>query len=88
MFGLKTISRHADLTTRMASALGRDPSRSMISSPTGAERWRGAVLSCTACTQAEACGKWLETHDHADQPPAYCRGRAYFAGLPKEAEPA
>lgn len=82
MFGSKTLARHAQLVTRMATTVGADLPDALADGRVTGEAMRTAVLSCTACDDPEACAQWLETHtDGAEAAPGYCRNAAFFAAL-------
>jgi len=91
MFGMKTLDRHAELTRKMAESLDLDIGKSMLDGKLSALEYRGAVVSCTQCSNPDDCETWLEAHgDGAEAPPAYCRNKALLARLspgPKESEP-
>lgn len=36
---------------------------------------RRSMLDCGACTDDDACAKWLETADGTEDPPAFCPNR-------------
>lgn len=83
MFGMKILDRHADLTGRMARALGVDVAKAFLDGDLTPEQYRGAVVSCTRCSNPRDCAAWLQVHgDGAAHAPEYCRNAALFARLP------
>lgn len=83
MFGMKILDRHADLTGRMARALGVDVAKAFLNGDLTSEQYRGAVVSCTRCSNPRDCAAWLKKHESgAAHAPEYCRNASLFARLP------
>ena len=77
-----TLTHHADLMDRMATAQGVDLEETMMAGHLTPDELGDAVLACTGCSASDACGKWLATHEAgADTTPGYCRNADLFAGL-------
>jgi hypothetical protein len=82
MFGVKTLTRHADLVNRMAHAVGADFGDAIAAGRLSGESLRGAVLRCTGCANPSDCARWLEAHpEGADAAPGYCRNGELFSEL-------
>jgi len=77
------LTQHEPLFRDMADRLGVDFRAWITANPDNIGDYRTAVLSCTACTCADACKGWLETHDTADHAPDYCRNRRMLESLAK-----
>lgn len=82
MFGTRTLTRHAQLVNDMAGTVGADLPRALAEGRITGEGLREAVIRCTGCTEAEACGHWLDAHQgKAETAPGYCRNAALFERL-------
>jgi|GEM_PF-414568 len=76
---LARLSRHADLFEVMIRKLGvRDRMLALDDAPSV---YRRANMRCLSCSQAEACGQWLETALDPGEAPDYCKNKALFARL-------
>lgn len=77
-----TLKTHANLVDRMAETLGLDLEETMMEGRMTIDQLSDAVLSCTGCTQPEACQHWLADQARpAPEPPEYCRNRDMFTRL-------
>jgi len=65
------IDRHERLFSRMADMNGADLDLAMQSGRLAPDRFRGAVLSCTACVAPEDCEERINRGQTGL--PAYCR---------------
>ncbi|MGI3184398.1 DUF6455 family protein [Nioella aestuarii] len=81
MPGRKTIEDHEKLMGRMADRLGVDLDEAELRGDLPPEQRSDMVLSCTNCTSPEECGKWLESHDKAEDAPTYCRNGELLKAL-------
>jgi hypothetical protein len=76
------IDRHSDLFHRMAAVTDIDLRDAMIDGRLNAHQLPSAIWRCTACTEAEACARWLEDHAEGSRvTPGYCRNRDLLAQL-------
>ncbi len=77
-----TLKKHADLIDRMADALGVDLEEITMEGKLSFDSLSEAVLSCTGCSNAEACDYWLGTQSgDAEKPPVWCRNMELFLSL-------
>ncbi|MEJ6387975.1 DUF6455 family protein [Gymnodinialimonas ulvae] len=67
--------RSTDLVKGMAARTGHD-----LTDPTHASQFKQMVLSCTGCTDQDACARLQSETDTLDAPPADCRNAAAFTG--------
>lgn len=82
----KVLKRHAALVDRMAGALNVDLEEAMLRGEMEFDDIADAVLSCTACTNPNACEKWLDHHPTgARHGPNYCRNTGLFEALKEKA---
>lgn len=82
MFGIKTLTKHADLVNRMSATVGADFGEAVADGRLAAESLRSAVLRCSSCGQPDDCARWLAAHGQgADAPPGYCRNGELFSDL-------
>jgi uncharacterized protein DUF6455 len=78
------LKRHAALVDQMANTLGVDLEEVTMRGDLQIEDISDAVLSCTACSNPEACKGWLEEHKKgAAHSPDYCRNSEMFERLQK-----
>lgn len=68
---LSRIDRHAKLFSRMADTQGVDLALEMQKGNLSPETYRGAVLSCTGCSNPDGCEKDLDRGSHTV--PDFCR---------------
>ena len=73
MFGVKTIAHHAGFMERMAETVGADLGDAIADHRLSAADDFTAVIPCTTCDASEECSHWMDSHAHAEGPPAYCR---------------
>lgn len=76
-----TLKHHADLMDRMAGTQGVDLEERMMAGVLRPEQVSDAVLACTGCASADACGQWLARTERAEATPNYCRNADLFAQL-------
>jgi len=77
-----TLKTHATLVDRMANTLGLDLEEVMMEGRMTFDQLGDAVLSCTGCTQPEACGRWLDAQtETVHDTPGYCRNSDLFDRL-------
>lgn len=82
MSWMSRLNRHSTLVGRMAETLGVDLAEEMMRGKLSPEEWRGAVLSCTGCSNPDGCDSWLAAHgDGADRAPGYCRNKDRLEAL-------
>jgi hypothetical protein len=81
MPGNKTLQTHEDLMDRMARTLGADLDAAELRGDLPPEMREGMLLSCTGCSDADGCQRWLDSHDQAEAAPGYCRNGARLAEL-------
>ena len=84
MQGNLTRDRHDRLMTRMAETLGADLEDAEARGQLPPEMREDMLLACTGCADPSACGHWLDTHDHAEAAPGYCRNRDILHKLAAE----
>ncbi len=78
------MKRHAALVDQMAETLGIDLEELTMRGGLGIDEISDAVLSCTACSNPEACQSWLGEHkEGAEHTPDYCRNSEMFQRLRK-----
>ena len=73
MFGVKTIAHHAGFMERMAETVGADLGDAIADHRLSAADNCTAAIRCTTCDASEECSHWMDSHAHAEGPPAYCR---------------
>lgn len=84
MLSTATLRKHAALVDDMASANGIDLQEQSIRGHLTPSDLDDAVLRCTGCSCADACGTWLaQNTTTADAPPSYCRNTPLFEELRK-----
>jgi|AVFP01.1.fsa_nt_gi hypothetical protein len=67
-------AKHADLVARMAAVQGADLDEAQMRGEIDPETLHDVVLSCSACTDPEACREWMAARDDgAGGTPDYCR---------------
>jgi len=82
MLGKATLKRHAALVDRMAETVGVDLEQAIMEGRMTTDQLSDAVLTCTGCSEAEACARWLATQDQtAETTPDYCRNTETFLRL-------
>ena len=82
MFGIKTLTKHANLVNRMAEAVDAPFDEAILDGRLPAESLRSAILRCTSCEHPDDCARWLAAHPQgADAPPGYCRSGELFSEL-------
>lgn len=74
-----TLKKHAVLLDGMSAARGIDLQERALAGDISIDALTDAVLSCTNCTNPEACAIWLEQNETAPTTPAYCENRIIFA---------
>ncbi len=76
------LAKHAALVDDMGEALGVDLEEKVLRGDLTPDTLVDAVLSCTNCTDPEACRKWLDTQQGtAATTPGYCRNTELLEGL-------
>ncbi len=71
---LKKLDKSAALVQDMAGHLDVDLDDKLMNNPEiGAYRYRNMIMSCSACTDQEACRQLLDKTEKLDVAPAYCR---------------
>lgn len=75
--------KHARLVHRMADAVGIDLHEQMMRGLITGRGIDEAVLSCTNCTDPEACEHWLKAQEGrvSEAAPEGCRNEKLFAAL-------
>ena len=82
MLGKATLKRHAALVDSMADTVGVDLEQAMMEGRLTTDQLSDVVLTCTGCSEAEACARWLATQDGiAEDTPDYCRNTETFHRL-------
>lgn len=82
MPGKATLKRHAALVDQMAETVGVDLEQAMMEGRMTSDQLSDVVLTCTGCSEAEACARWLATQDEqAATTPDYCRNTDTFQRL-------
>lgn len=82
MPGKATLKRHAALVDQMAETVGVDLEQAMMEGRMTSDQLSDVVLTCTGCSEAEACARWLATQDApAATTPDYCRNTDTFQRL-------
>lgn len=76
-----TLRRHRKLVHAMAEANGVDLDEAMFEGRIDPETLEEAVLSCTACAEADTCEGCLADSPKLDHAPDYCRNGALFEEL-------
>lgn len=76
------IDRHQRLFTRMAETQGVDVDLEMQKAALSPEAYRGAVLSCTGCSQPDRCEAALNRGEN--EMPDYCRNTELLERLKPE----
>ena len=83
----KTLKHHADLFDRMGQAVGLDLQEEAIAGNLRFDEIPDALIRCTQCGGAKACGKWLkdlEGQGTVKTAPDYCRNLDLFDFLKDE----
>jgi hypothetical protein len=76
---LMSVDARTALMGRMMKTLGVDRHLKVVADH--AEVTNRAVNRCRACGHQDECSIWLDEHEHADDPPDYCRNRDLIARL-------
>ncbi|MEZ5811417.1 MAG: DUF6455 family protein [Rhizobiaceae bacterium] len=74
--------RHMDLMDRMMDTLGVTARIKAV--PGAANVLRRATIRCMGCDSTKACGAFLDSHESADDAPAYCRNHDLFERLKRQ----
>ena len=71
------VDRHSELVGRMTETLDIDLVAAAQSGAMPEEALRSVVYACTGCSQAGACGEWLDAHEGgADSAPGHLSAQA------------
>jgi len=71
------VDRHSELVGRMTETLDIDLVAAAQSGAMPEEGLRSVVYACTGCSQAGACGEWLDAHEGgADSAPGHLSAQA------------
>lgn len=81
MQSIKTLKHHAELVDTMASKLAVDLQEQALRGNISVSEIDDAVLTCTACSNPDACQKFLVQDGKADATPSYCRNTELFEEL-------
>ena len=84
MLGKATLKRHAGLVDSMADTVGVDLEQAMLEGRLSVDQLSDVVLTCTGCSEAEACERWLAMQkETVSETPDYCRNTETFQRLSK-----
>ncbi|RWB24993.1 DUF6455 family protein [Mesorhizobium sp.] len=76
---LISIDARTALMGRMMRRLGVDRQLKVVADHAAVTN--RAVDRCRSCGHQDECSTWLDEHQHADDPPNYCRNRDLIARL-------
>ena len=79
MFRMSRLERHEKLVDAMAEAQGVDLTEAMMRGDLSGTELRGAIFSCTGCTDPDDCAARLEAGETGM--PDYCRNAGLFERL-------
>lgn len=82
MVNTNRLKHHADLVDRMAQAQGINLQDAVMRGGMTPDDVSDMVLTCTKCTQADACARWLsEVPVTVSDTPHSCRNADVFAKM-------
>lgn len=72
-------TRHSQLVTRMADAIGVDLEEKQMRAELAPEALDGAVHRCMGCDDPNGCQRWMDSQEQrAPAPPSYCKNIEFF----------
>ena len=81
MLSFSRIDRHSKLVSTMADRNGADVAEAVLTGDLTPENLRSAVLSCTGCSDPDACEAFLASGQTGI--PSYCRNAGLIAEIAK-----